>query len=140
MKYVLLQNTFRNFSKIHIVVFKLKKNTYLYMYVTDSKFPRLLEFCLSWTSFHVHCTYMTSLTLLLPYCRCIINCKEKLAVTSRMNVLAECMDCTPSEFPTYRWTLEENVNGIWTPIDLSLKTANGKFIIPNFNVACFCFF
>lgn len=70
-------------------------------------------------------------------CRCIINCKEKLAVTSRMNVLAHCMDCTASEIPTYMWTLEENVSGVWTPIDLFSKTANGRFIIPNFGPRVF---
>lgn len=47
-----------------------------------------------------------------------------------MNVLADCIDCTASETPTYMWTLEENVSGVWTPIDLSSKAANGRSIIP----------
>ncbi|XP_061167319.1 sperm receptor for egg jelly-like [Saccostrea echinata] len=56
---------------------------------------------------------------------CIINCKEKLAVTSRMNVLAKCLDCTETELPSYEWSLMEFVGSEWTTIDLVSKTANG---------------
>lgn len=41
------------------------------------------------------------LILYLLYCRCIINCKEKLVVIFRMNVLVECMDCIVFEFLMY---------------------------------------
>lgn len=112
---------------------------YFYMYVIDLKFF-WLEFCLLWIFFYVYCIYMMFLILLLLYCRCIINCKEKLVVIFRMNVLVECMDCIVFEFLMYWWILEENVNGVWIFIDFFLKMVNGKFIILNFNVVCFCFF
>ena len=47
-------------------------------------------------------------------------------MTSRMNVLSHCLDCADSEIPSYLWSIEELINGVWTQVDLLSKTANGQ--------------
>lgn len=34
-----------------------------------------------------------------------MNCAEKYAVTSKMNLYAVCLDCQPNEVPTFSWRL-----------------------------------
>lgn len=36
---------------------------------------------------------------------CSMNCAEKYAVTSKMNLYAVCLDCQPNEVPIFSWRL-----------------------------------
>lgn len=42
---------------------------------------------------------------------CSMNCAEKYAVTSKMNLYAVCLDCQPNEVPIFSWRLYKLVGG-----------------------------
>lgn len=67
-----------------------------------------------------------------------MNCAEKYALTSKMNLYAKCLDCQPDEVLIYSWNMFKITNGTEFPVeDFINMTVNGiTFYIHSWDTSC----